>query len=317
MDQHTLQMLLKEVLTAAVTEVLQVLLEADREAFLQQHGGRKNGHYPRKLETPFGQVELAVPRDREGRYHPSFLQPYARRTVDLGEVAIALYAAGLSQRKAAEVLSLLLGHRYTHETVSAITDGVLERVEGFRRRPLPEEMAFVYLDGFSLKVLREGLGMERETVYVALGLTPGGERMLLGFWLLPTEGASGWEEVLRELWERGLRRVLLFVTDGLPGMEEAIRRVYPLAGWQRCVVHMVRSSLAGVRVRDRGLVAEALKGVYLAGTRAEALRALGGFREAWGADTLVWWPDGGRTPGVFCGFTSTRRFFGRICGAPI
>ena len=76
-------------------------------------------------------------------------------------MAIALYAAGVSQRKAAEVLSLLLGHRYTHETISAITDQVLEAAEAFRMRPLPEEMALVYLDGFFLKVLREGVGVER------------------------------------------------------------------------------------------------------------------------------------------------------------
>ncbi|VCU54923.1 hypothetical protein TTHNP4_00332 (plasmid) [Thermus thermophilus] len=84
-------------------------------------------------------------------------------------MAIALYAAGVSQRKAAEVMSLLLGHRYTHETISAITDQVLEAAEAFQKRPLPEEMAFVYLDGFFLKVLREGLGVERAAVYVALG----------------------------------------------------------------------------------------------------------------------------------------------------
>ncbi|WP_436411018.1 transposase, partial [Thermus scotoductus] len=108
---------------------------------------------------------LAIPRDREGRYYPSLLRPYARRMVDLGEVAVALYAAGLSQRKAAEVMSLLLGHRYSHETLSTLTDEVLEAAEAFRRRPLPEEMAFVYLDGLVLKVLREGEGVVRETVY--------------------------------------------------------------------------------------------------------------------------------------------------------
>lgn len=81
-----------------------------------------------------GQVELAIPRDREGSYYPSFLKPYARRQVDVGEVAVALYAAGVTQRKAAQVMSLLLGHRYTHEILSAITDGVLEKEEAFRRR---------------------------------------------------------------------------------------------------------------------------------------------------------------------------------------
>jgi putative transposase len=80
-------------------------------------------------------------------------------------------------------------------------------------------------------------------VYVALGVTPSGERQVLGYWLLPAESALGWEGVLGELWQRGLRRVLLFITDGLPGLPEAIRRVYPQAEWQRCVVHGVRWSL--------------------------------------------------------------------------
>ncbi|WP_253719008.1 transposase, partial [Thermus scotoductus] len=108
MDQDTLQMILREAVRETVTQVLQALLNADREAFLREHGGRKNGYYPRKLETAFGQVKLAIPRDREGKYYPSLLQPYARRQVDVGEVAIALYAAGVSQRKAAEVIPFLV-----------------------------------------------------------------------------------------------------------------------------------------------------------------------------------------------------------------
>jgi putative transposase len=273
-DQDTLRILLREAVRQTVTEVLQILLDADREAFLRQHGGRKNGYYPRKLETTFGQVDLKVPRDRESRYYPAFLKPYVRRLVDVGEVAVALYAAGVSQRKAAEILSLLLGHRYSHETLSALTDQVLEAAGAFRTRPLPEEMAFVYLDGLSLKVFREGEGIVRESVYVALGIAPNGERRVLGFWLLPTESALGWEGVLGELWQRGLRRVLLFITDGLPGLPEAIRRVYPQAEWQRCVVHGVRWSLSQVRSRDRALLAEDLRRVYGAESRDEALRAL-------------------------------------------
>ena len=148
---------------------------------------------------------------------------------------------------------------------------------------MPEEMAFVYLDGLSLKVLRDGEGIVRETVYVALGITPCGERRVLGFWLLPAESALGWEGVLGELWQRGLRRVLLFVTDGLPGLPEAIRRVYPQAEWQRCVVHGVRWSLSQVRARDRALLAEDLRRVYGAEGREEALWALERLREAWGS----------------------------------
>jgi putative transposase len=136
MDQDTLRVLLREAVRETVTEVLQTVLELDRTAFLQAHGGRRNGYYPRRLETTFGQVDLKVPRDREGQYYPAFLKPYARRLVDVGEVAVALYAAGVSQRKAAEVMCLLLDHRYSHETISAMTGEVLQAVEAFRRRPL-------------------------------------------------------------------------------------------------------------------------------------------------------------------------------------
>jgi putative transposase len=306
MDQDTLRFLLREAVRETVTEVLQTVLELDRTAFLQAHGGRRNGYYPRRLETTFGQVDLKVPRDREGQYYPAFLKPYARRLVDVGEVAIALYAAGVSQRKAAEVMGLLLGHRYSHETISAMTEEVLQGVEAFRRRPLPEEMAFVYLDGLYLKLLREGEGVVREVVYVALGVTPSGERQVLGYWLLPAESALGWEGVLGELWQRGLRRVLLFITDGLPGLPEAIRRVYPQAEWQRCVVHGVRWSLGQVRARDRTLLAEDLRRVYGAESREEALEALEALREAWGS----------RYPGVVALWAGDSGAFLRFYGYP-
>jgi putative transposase len=306
MDQDTLRFLLREAVRETVTEVLQTVLELDRTAFLQAHGGRRNGYYPRRLETTFGQVDLKVPRDREGQYYPAFLKPYARRLVDVGEVAVALYAAGVSQRKAAEVMGLLLGHRYSHETISAMTEEVLQGVEAFRRRPLPEEMAFVYLDGLYLKLLREGEGVVREVVYVALGVTPSGERQVLGYWLLPAESALGWEGVLGELWQRGLRRVLLFITDGLPGLPEAIRRVYPQAEWQRCVVHGVRWSLGQVRARDRTLLAEDLRRVYGAESRGEALRALEALREAWGS----------RYPGVVALWAGDSGAFLRFYGYP-
>ena len=216
------------------------------------------------------------------------------------------YAAGVSQRKAAEVMSFLLGHRYFHETISAMTEEVLQAVEAFRRRPLPEEMAFVYLDGLYLKLLREGEGVVREVVYVALGVTPSGERRVLGYWLLPAESALGWEGVLGELWQRGLRRVLLFITDGLPGLPEAIQRVYPQAEWQRCVVHGVRWSLGQVRARDRTLLAEDLRRVYGAESRGKALRALEALREAWGS----------RYPGVVALWAGDSGAFLRFYGYP-
>jgi len=152
-DQDTLQILLREAVRETVAEVLQPLLHLDRKPFLRERGvTTKNGHYLRTLETRFGRVELKVPRDRRGKYYPAFVKPYSRRLVDVREVAIALYASGVSQRKAAGVMSLLLGHRYSHETLRSLTDEILGAAEAFRQRPLPDKMAFVYLDGLHLKV---------------------------------------------------------------------------------------------------------------------------------------------------------------------
>ena len=140
MGQDTLKALLKEAMAEVVEEKLQVLLELDRWAFLQEHGGRANGHYRRKLETAFGAVELKVRRVRKGRYTPSFLPRYARRTPDLADLVLALYASGVSDRKVAEVLGLLFGYRYSHETISNLTELVQEEVEAFRHRPLPRRL---------------------------------------------------------------------------------------------------------------------------------------------------------------------------------
>jgi transposase-like protein len=149
-----------------------------------------------------------IPRDREGRYYPSFLTSFQRRLVDVGEVAIAPSAAGVSQRKAAEIPGLLLGHRYSHETLSALTDQVLEAAEAFRKRALPSEMAFAYLDGLSFKLMEEGEGVMRVSVYVALGLSRRGNarswatgcflrRMLLaGKVCSDSSGSGGWSGCL-------------------------------------------------------------------------------------------------------------------------
>ncbi len=188
-------------------------MNLEREVFLREHGGRKNGSYPRVLETPYGEVDLRVPRDRVGQFRTAVFPPYARRTPDLSDLVVSIYAAGVSDRKISDVLSLLLGHRYSHQTISQITELVMDRVEAFRSRPLEERYAIVFIDALFLKVFREGGGIEQEALYVALGVTPAGYRRVLGFWLYPTESSLVWEELLKELTRRGVREVLCFVSD--------------------------------------------------------------------------------------------------------
>jgi Transposase and inactivated derivatives len=296
-DQDTLKALLKEAMAEVVEEKLQALLELDRWAFLQEHGGRANGHYPRKLETAFGAVELKVPRDRKGQYTPSFLPRYARRTPDLTDLVLALYASGVSDRKVAQIVGLLFGYRYSHETVSNLTELVQEEVEAFRHRPLPRRLFAVYLDALFLKLQYPGKGIEKQALYAALGLAEDGRRILLGFWLFPNEGAVVWEELLKELRSRGLVEVLLFITDGLAGIGEAIHRVYPRAEWQYSILHKLRATQAQVKRRDASAILADLKRVYRAPNRAKALEGLKRFTQRWQDRyprvTASWWNDSG------------------------
>ncbi len=297
MNQDMLKVLLQETVAEMVEEKLQALLELDRWAFLREHGGRANGHYPRRLETAFGEVELEVPRDRGGRYTPSFLPRYARRTPDLADLVLALYASGVSDRKVAQIIGLLFGYRYSHETVSNLTELVQEEVEAFRHRPLPRRLFAVYLDALFLKLQCSGKGIEKQALYAALGLTTDGRRILLGFWLFPNEGALVWEELLKELRSRGLVEVLLFITDGLSGIGEAIHRVYPQAEWQYSIPHKLRAAQAQVKRRDLAAVLADLKRVYRAPSRDRALEELERFTRTWQDRyprlASSWWNDSG------------------------
>jgi len=281
MNQDTLKVLLQETVAEIVEEKLQALLELDRWAFLREHGGRANGHYPRRLETAFGEVELKLPRGREGRYTPSFLPRYTRRTPDLADLVLALYASGVSDRKVAQIVGLLFGYRYSHETVSNLTELVQEEVDAFRKRPLPRRLFAVYLDALFLKLQYPGRGIEKQALYAALGLTEDGRRILLGFWLFPNEGAFVWEELMKELKARGLAEVLLFVTDGLAGIAEAIHRVYPQAGWQYSILHKLRAAQAQVKRRDLAAAFADLKWVYRSPSKDRALEELGRFTRTW------------------------------------
>ncbi len=189
-NQDELRLLLRETVREMVAKELQALLFLEPETFIQGSGGRKNGTYPGKLPTPFGQVELRVLRDRQGRFRPSLFAPYARRTVDLSDLVLILYAVGVSDRKVGEVMGHLLGHRYSHTTVSRITELVLEQGEAFRKRPLRKRYAVVYLYALFVKLLCQDSRIRKEAVYVVLGITPEGQREVLGFYLFPTESAA-------------------------------------------------------------------------------------------------------------------------------
>jgi len=266
-----------------VKGLIERMMQEERDLYLKEHQTKGNGHYTRDLLTLVGSLkDLKVPRVREGDFHPRIL-PYRRRTsVELSEAILGLYAAGVSTRAISRFLDTVYGAFYSPQSISRIAEVVEEEVETWRNRPLDEEYYAIYFDCTFLSIRRGKVA--REPVYIALGIKPDGRREILGFWLFGAEGESShnWQDVARELWSRGVRRVKVFITDDLAGIEEAIRETYPQAAWQLCVLHTVRDTLNKVRKVDREQMAQDLKAIYKAETEEEALQALQALESRWG-----------------------------------
>mgnify|MGYP000107575360 CR=1 FL=1 len=277
--------ILKEVeerIKTMVKELLEALMKEEREIYLESHPTKANGYYTRDLLTLVGPVEdLKVPRVREGDFHPQILPYRKRASLELSEAILALYAVGVSTRKISAFLEGIYGAFYSPQSISRLVEVTQEQVKAWRERPLSEEYYAVFLDGTFLSIRRGKTA--KEPVYIALGIKPDGRREILGFWLFGAEGESSrnWEEVLKDLKRRGVQRVRIFITDDLPGLEEAIKKIFPEADWQLCVLHAVRDALNKVRKKDREALAEALKKIYRAETEEEAKEALGSLRERW------------------------------------
>jgi len=261
--------------------LLEEIMWAEREVILKERGGRKNGYYTRDLETTVGKIEdLRVPRDREGRFHTQVFRPYQRRTVEVETLTAALFRQGLSARKVGEVLKEVLGFTYSPTTVSEIARITQEEIQAWRDRPLKSRYVVLYLDAMFVPVRRDHVA--KEAVYIILGVDEEGHREILDFAIHPQEGARVWEALLGRLVERGVREVLLVVADGLAGIEEAVKAVFPRADVQRCVVHALRQTRVQVRKQDWEEMHRDLRAVIDARDWEAALEAFAIFQERWG-----------------------------------
>lgn len=279
--------LLEELIKGELRSMLKQLLEevalVEREAFCEGEGELKNGFYSRDMESLFGTVEdLRIPRTREGGFRPFFIRPYRRAGYDIEELVIAMYQGGCSTRDVTRTMEILLEHRYTAPWVSRITGVIMERVEEFRHRKIELWYPVVFLDGVVLKIRRDSVA--GEVVYVALGIGEDGCKEVLGFWIVGAEGESAivWRDILAELKERGLSEPLLFVGDGLKGLGQAVKEIYPLADFQSCILHKVRGSLSRVRKKHREAMAEDIRQVYRQRDEAGFKAALASFCQVWG-----------------------------------
>jgi len=241
----------------------------------------RNGSTAKTLKTDLGPVQVRTPRDRDGSFEPQLVAKRQTRLAGLDQRIIGLYAGGMSVRDIAEHLTELYGTEIRRDTISRITDAVLEDVAAWRSRPLDAVYPIVYLDALMVKV-REDRSVRSRACYLAIGVTVEGERDVLGIWWQETEGAKFWLAVLNDLHHRGVQDVLICCVDGLTGFPEAIEAVFPHAWVQTCIVHQIRSSMRYVTYRDRRAVAASLRPVYAAVNAEDAEQALNAFDEQWG-----------------------------------
>ena len=242
----------------------------------------RNGSTPKTLQTDLGPVRIRTPRDRDASFAPQLVRKRQTRLAGLDDRVLDLYAGGMSTRDIADHLTRLYGVQVGRDTISRVTDAVLEDIALWRSRPLEAVYPVVYFDALHVK-MTEDRSVRTRACYLAVGVTCDGEREALGIWWQDTEGAKFWLAVLNDLSRRGVSDVLIACVDGLTGFPEAIEAVFPQAWVQTCIVHLIRSSLRYVNYQDQRKVARDLKPVYRAPNADAAAAELQVFDEAWGA----------------------------------
>jgi len=238
----------------------------------------RSGYSHKTVKTQLGEVEIKVPRDRNGSYEPKLIGKYSRNADGMEDKILALYACGMSQRDIAEQIKELYDVEISPELVTKITEKIMPEVTAWQNRPLEKVYPFIFMDAIHYKV-KEDHRYVTKAAYVVLGITMDGRKDILGVWIGEHESSKFWLSVLNDLKSRGVLDVYLFCTDGLCGM--TIQAVYPQSRLQRCIVHQIRSSTRFVSWKDIKQVAADLKKIYTAVTLDEAEENLLQFGETW------------------------------------
>ncbi|MEV7983489.1 IS256 family transposase [Streptomyces sp. NPDC086519] len=277
-----LQQLTKRVLESALEgEITDHLGYEKHEAAGRGSGNSRNGGRAKTVLTDVGPVEVKVPRDTSGTFEPQIVKKRQRRLTGVDEMVLSLSAKGLTHGEISAHLAEVYGAEVSKQTISTITDTVMEGMAEWQNRPLDRVYPVLFVDAINVKI-RDGQVANRP-VYVVMAVTVDGTRDILGIWAGDgSEGAKYWLHVFTELKNRGLDDVLMPVCDGLKGLPEAVEAVWPRTIVQTCVVHLLRNSFRYAARQDWDKVAKALKPVYTAPSEDAATERFLDFQEAWG-----------------------------------
>src|SRR5690606_16132488 len=241
---------------------------------------RRNGKGKKSLRSSDGQIDIEVPRDRNGTFEPQIVPKHQRHFDGFDDKIVSMYARGMTVREIRAHLEEMYGVDVSPQLISQATDAVVEELRNWQNRPLERLYLTVYLDALVIKVRDKGL-VRNKSAYLVVGVRTDGHKEVLGIWLADTEGAKFWLAVLNDLRNRGVEDILILCADGLSGLPEAVEAAFPQTVFQTCIVHMVRSSTRFVTWKDRKAVCADLRTIYTAPTIEAAEQALLEFDDKW------------------------------------
>jgi putative transposase len=277
-----------------LNRITKAVLERALEAELSDHlgyeagdpsgrgrGNSRNGKTSKTVATTNGPVEMRVPRDRNSTFELRIVPKHARRIGNMEDMILSLYSRGMTTRDIEAHLLEIYGINASRELISNVTDVVVDEIKAWQSRPLDEVYPIVYVDGIRIRVKDAGV-VTTKVAYLAIGVDVEGRKHALGCWIQDTEGAKFWAKVLTDLRNRGVADILIACCDGLTGLPDAIRSIFPNTIVQTCVVHVIRNAMRFVSYNDRKKIAAVMRTIYTAPTLEGAELALAEFEKQWG-----------------------------------
>lgn len=285
-DMDGVHALVKELTAGLIQEGMDAELEEELGYSRYDYKNKRtdnsrNGSYSKTVSSSQGEIDLKVPRDRNGDYEPQIVKKHQMDVSEIEDKILFLYSQGTSTRDIERTMQEMYGIEVDATRVSKITDKILPVIREWQNRPLESVYAMVMLDAIHYKVREDGI-VVKKAVYIGIGTDLEGKKDVLGIWIGATESAKYWLSVLNGLKSRGVNDILIVSVDGLTGFSEAIAAAYPRTEIQRCIIHQIRSSTRYVSYKDVKAFTAALKPIYKAPTEELALEALDELESTWG-----------------------------------
>ena len=283
----------KEEMQDAIKDVFGPMLEAMLQGEMDNHLGytsndhgskgtdnRRNGYIDKTVRSSFGEIPVSVPRDRDGSFEPQAIPKRSKDITGIEDKVLSMYGRGMSQRDISSTIEDIYGFSLSAESISNITDRVLEEAEVWQNRPLKPFYPFIFVDCLYVPI-RQEYETKNCAIYVILGYDLDGIKDILGLWISDTEGKHNWMQIFDEIKTRGVEDVAFISMDGVSGLEEGAKAIFPQVVVQRCIVHLIRNSIKYIPSKDyKGFTAQ-LKKIYGAVNLKAAIAEFDRFKDAW------------------------------------